>query len=123
MRQDADVRHRSRNGDTGTFLSHTHIDDAGGRFAAVNAATVVGSAPGIAQQYPAASSAHQVQLPDELPTGYDINEMPPLDPIPEQGIETDEARDIGGAEAPSAPLDVEHAAPPSFSNQLPEGEC
>ena len=38
MLQDADVRNRSRNGDTGTFLSHTHIDDAGGRFSAVNAA-------------------------------------------------------------------------------------
>src|SRR5262249_3875475 len=33
---------RVRDGDTGTFLSHTHIDDAGGRFAAVNAAKIVG---------------------------------------------------------------------------------
>jgi hypothetical protein len=73
---DARIRDQSRNGDTGTFLSHTHIDDAGGRFAAVNAAKVVGQSPGIAAQYPAASAAHQTELPPEEPLGYRIDAMP-----------------------------------------------
>jgi hypothetical protein len=73
---DTRVREQSRNGDTGTFLSHTHIDDAGGRFAAVNAAKVVGQSPGIAASYPAASAAHQTALPPEEPLGYSVDAMP-----------------------------------------------
>src|SRR5215469_12863552 len=79
MLQDADVRNRSRNGDTGTYLSHTHIDDAGGRFAAVNAAKIVGQLPTIAASYPAASAAHQTELPPEPSLGFSINEMPGLE--------------------------------------------
>src|SRR5215472_2496030 len=79
MLQDADVRNRSRNGDTGTFLSHTHIDDAGGRFAAVNAAKIVGQSPAIAASYPAASAAHQTELPPEPSLGFSIDEMPGLE--------------------------------------------
>jgi hypothetical protein len=69
--QDADVRNRSRDGHTGTFLSHTHIDDAGGRFAQVNAAKIVGQSPAIAASYLACSPALAVQLPDEPPLGFD----------------------------------------------------
>src|SRR6516164_5599144 len=76
---DTRVREQSRNGDTGTFLSHTHIDDAGGRFAAVNAAKVVGQSPGIAAAYPAASAAHQTELPPEEPLGYRVDAMPELE--------------------------------------------
>jgi hypothetical protein len=76
---DARVRDQSQNGDTGTFLSHAHIDDAGGRFAAVNAAKVVGQSPGIAAQYPAASAAHQTELPPEEPLGYRVDAMPELE--------------------------------------------
>ena len=65
-----------KNGDTGTFLSHTHIDDTGGRFAQVNAAKVVGQSPAIAAAYPAASAAHQTELPPEQPLGYRIDAMP-----------------------------------------------
>ena len=79
--QDADVRNRSRNGDTGsTYLSHTHIDDAGGRFAQVNAAKIVGQSPAIAAAYPAASSAHQTELPPEPSLGYPIDAMPGDEP-------------------------------------------
>ena len=76
---DARVRNQS-NGDTGTFLSHTHIDDAGGRFAAVNAAKIVGQSPAIAASYPAASAAHQTELPPEPSLGFSIDEMPGLEP-------------------------------------------
>jgi hypothetical protein len=40
-----------------------------GRFAAVNKTAVVGTE---AARYPAASSAHQTELPPEPPTGYCI---------------------------------------------------
>src|SRR5215469_13276942 len=76
---DARVREQSRNGDTGTFLSHTHIDDAGGRFSAVNAAKIVGQSPAIAASYPAASAAHQTELPPEPSLGFSIDEMPGLE--------------------------------------------
>jgi hypothetical protein len=70
-----------RNGDTGTFLSHTHIDDAGGRFAAVNAATIVGSEPAVKYpQLPSSSPWHGSDpVPDEPPLGYRIDAMPELE--------------------------------------------
>ena len=76
--QDADVR-RQQQEQSGTFLSHTHIDDAGGRFAAVNAAKIVGQLPAIAASYPAASAAHQTELPPEPSLGFSIDEMPGLE--------------------------------------------
>ena len=80
---DARVREQSKNGDTGTFLSHTHIDDAGGRFAAVNAASIVGQDPQIKYpQLPSSSpwSGAQPEPGIEPPTGYRIDEMTPLEP-------------------------------------------
>jgi hypothetical protein len=62
---------------TGTYLSHTH-DDAGGRFAAISNAQVVGAQPTV--NYPAASSSWQIQLPDEPPLGYRIDDLNPSDP-------------------------------------------
>jgi hypothetical protein len=78
---DARVRDQLRNGDTGTFLSHTHIDDAGGRFAAVNAATIVGSEPAVKYpQLPSSSPWHGSDpVPDEPPLGYRIDAMPELE--------------------------------------------
>ena len=75
---------------------------------AINPPTVVGAKPDVASVYPAASSAHQTELPPELPTGHDINEMPPLEPsIVNRSVEA-----TGGAEALSFSMDVERAAPP-----------
>ena len=79
LSQDADVRRRQQE-QSGTFLSHTHIDDAGGRFAAVNAAKIVGQSPATAAAYPAASAAHQTELPPEPSLGFSVNEMPELEP-------------------------------------------
>jgi hypothetical protein len=93
---------------TGTFLSHTHIDDAGGRFVAVNAATIVGQTP--APNYPAASPSWQIQLPDEPPLGFD---NPALD---ETSTSPASVEATGGAEsAPLSPSSVERPAPPSSS--------
>src|SRR5262250_666564 len=93
---DARVRAQSKNGDTGTFLSHTHIDDAGGRFAAVNAAKIVGQSPGIARSYPAASAAYQTDLPPEPSLGFSIDEMP--------GLESSMATSSSSVEATGDPV-------------------
>jgi hypothetical protein len=105
------IRNQSRNGDTGTFLSHTHIDDAGGRFAAVNAATIVGQDPQVKYpQLPSSSRWHGSDpVPDEPPLGYRVDEMPPLEP---SAASVQPVEQLGGAPS-SAPLDV--AAPPPSS--------
>ena len=51
--------------------------EAGGRFAQVAQATVIGSKATVAAAYPAASAAHQIQLPDEPPLALD---NPALEP-------------------------------------------
>ena len=79
--QDADVRNQSRNGNTGTFLSHAQAaanDTGGGRFAALGNPTVVGASE--ATRYPAASAAHQTELPPEPSLGFSVDEMPELEP-------------------------------------------
>jgi hypothetical protein len=60
---------------SGTFLSHTHMDE-GGRFAQVTNAYVVGSTA--LPQYPQASAPFQCDpVPDEPPLGLD---NPALEP-------------------------------------------
>jgi hypothetical protein len=75
MLQDADVRaNANRNGDTGTFLSHAQAqaDEINqGRFAAIGKPSVIGSTPTPATAYPAASAAHQVELPPEPPLSFE----------------------------------------------------
>jgi hypothetical protein len=64
-----------------SILDHARAaanDLGGGRFAGVNPTTVVGSDPAV--KYPAASSSWQVQLPNEPPTGYKIDQMPTDEP-------------------------------------------
>src|SRR5215472_3351660 len=128
MMQDADVRNRSRNGDTGTFLSHTHIDDASGRFAAVNAAKIVGQSSAIAASYPAASAAHQTELPPEPSLGFSIDEMPGLESsmtTPSSSIEATgdpadaPSSDDGSPATPSGGLMSERAgSSPSHQDDL-----
>jgi hypothetical protein len=67
----------------GTFFQHglAQADELSqGRFAATGAPRVVGSTPNPAAQYPAASSAHQTELPPEQPLGYSVDDMPGLEP-------------------------------------------
>jgi hypothetical protein len=85
-------------------------DEAGGRSAAVNAATVVGSEPAV--KYPAASTSWQIQLPDEPPLGFD---NPALDDPTGGSLVSAPVATGGAAAAPSVPPDVEHAAPPPSS--------
>jgi hypothetical protein len=88
---------------TSTYFRHAiaDADTPRGRFSAVDASYVVGSKPDASAAYPAASSAHQTELPPEEPLGYSVEEMIPVGP------EYSLAQGQGGA--PSA-FDV--AAPP-----------
>jgi hypothetical protein len=119
---------RVRNGDTGTFLSHTHIDDAGGRFAQINAAKIVGQSPAIAASYPAASAAHQTELPPEPSLGFSIEEMPGLEPsaAPPAGVTGDPAdapsSDDGSPATPSGGLMSERAGSSPFQTDQDEGQ-
>jgi hypothetical protein len=66
---------------SGTFFSHAQAQAAElaqGRFAGVNSASVIGSTE--ATRYPAASLAHQTELPPEPSLGFSIDEMPGLEP-------------------------------------------
>jgi hypothetical protein len=94
-----------------TFLDHQH-DEAGGRFKEVGASNVIGSTEMIAGAYPAASSAHQTELPPEKPLGYDINALEPLEPSVTHG---------SAAQSESAPLptpgDVERTTEPLLSSR------
>jgi hypothetical protein len=128
--QDADVRNRSRNGDTGTFLSHTHIDDAGGRFAAVNAVRIVGQSPAIAAAYPAASAAQQTELPPGPSLGFSIDAMPEQEssmaiPCSSSVEATGDAADApssddGGSATPPGGLMSERAGSSLSPDQTPD---
>ena len=76
MLQDADVRQQQK---TSTFHQHAQAqadEISQGRFAATGVPRVIGSTSTPAAQYPAASAAHQTELPPEQPLGYRVDEMP-----------------------------------------------
>jgi hypothetical protein len=85
------------------------------------AATVIGSKSGVASAYPAASAAHQIQLPNEEPLGYRIDAMPELEQ-PSTGLfhspveQTDGPLLHSTATSPSA---MSSSGPSSFSTGDP----
>jgi hypothetical protein len=79
---------------SGTFLSHTHMDE-GGRFAQVTNAQVVGADP--IPNYPAAAPHQRDPVPIEPPLGYRIDELEP-------SMAFVEAQAGGPADAPSSTL-------------------
>jgi hypothetical protein len=104
-----------------TFHQHAQAqadETAQGRFRAIGTPRVIGATPSPASQYPAASAAHQTELPREEPLGIDINAMPGDESL-EASLPCAQGQ-LGGAAAPSSPPDVEHAAPPSFSSKRGE---
>jgi hypothetical protein len=73
------VRDQSRNGDTGTYLSHTH-SEVGGRFAVAEHQTINGVISPAPPPLPANSPWHGSDpVPDEPPLGYRIDAMPELE--------------------------------------------
>jgi hypothetical protein len=70
---------KSRNGDTGTYLSHTH-SDLGGRFATTEHQTITGVVSPAPPPLPANSPWHGSDpVPTEPPLGYRIDAMPELE--------------------------------------------
>jgi len=86
LANDARVREQS-----GTFFSHTHMDE-GGRFAQVSNAQIVGADR--IPNYPAASVAHQIQLPDEPPLGFDNPALDHPGPDGDTGPDTGPTSDV-----------------------------
>jgi hypothetical protein len=102
-----------------TFLDHVRIDDAGGRFAAVNETTIIGrDAPPSYPQLPSNSPWSGPDIvPPEPPLGYRVDEMTPLEPPP---VDPLGGASGGAADEPSglaSLTDVEHAAPASFHSE------
>ena len=97
-----------------TFHQHAQShanDEAGGRFASVNAVSVVGAEPAV--RYPAAG-AHQCDpVGTEPPLGFSVNDLEPS-----MGT-TRPTEDTGGAPSSAPPGDV--AAPPPSSNGADDG--
>ena len=94
-----------------TFHQHAQSsanDEAGGRFAATAAPRVVGSTPNPSLQYPAASAAHQTELPREPSLGYSVDQLDPLEsPSFAQGQLPDSAPAAAAStNAPLLPSDV-----------------
>src|SRR6516165_12462708 len=78
---DARVRDQSRNGDTGTYLSHTH-SELGGRFALTEHQTITGVVSPSPPALPSNSPWHGADpVPDEPPLGYRIDQMDPVGPL------------------------------------------
>jgi hypothetical protein len=116
--QDADLRRQQQ---ASTFLAQTHIDDAGGRFAAVNAAIIVGSEPVVKYpQLPENNPWRSDPVPDEPPLGYRIDAMPELEPSSPAAQVTDDPANApsGGSlvQQPSGGL-VSERAGSSFSSE------
>jgi hypothetical protein len=82
-----------------------------GRFTQVTAATVVGSTANAAGAYPAASAAHQTELPPERSLGYSIDDLEP------PAASLVEAQAGEPAERAPSPADVERAVGSSLSSR------
>ena len=79
LQNDARVREQSRNGDTGTYLSHTH-SELGGRFAVAEHQTITGVVSPSPPALPATSPwAGPDLVGTEPPLGYRIDAMPELE--------------------------------------------
>jgi hypothetical protein len=96
-----DRRLREQQGSS--FFHQTHIDDAGGRFAAISNPHIVGTSP--VPNYPAASAPFQFDpVPNEPPLGWD---NPALEPS--AGLLHSPVEQLPNPASPSTPLDVEGA--------------
>jgi hypothetical protein len=119
-----DLKVRQQQEQTSTNLDHAlaaAADISGGRFGVTGVPNVIGSAA--IPQYPAASSAHQTELPPEPALGYSVDQVEPIEPsmaVPPV------VEDRGPAEAPSSevpPSMSENAAGPTSSPETEDGNA
>jgi hypothetical protein len=109
-----------------TFLDHTHIDDAGGRFGVVNEATIIGrDGPLAYPQLPESSPWHSDMVPPEPSLGFRVDAMPKLEsPAAEHGVSPAVGPDGPTSVAPSKPASSslsEHDVGPSLSQEKDDG--
>jgi hypothetical protein len=115
LRNDLAVqRQQKQQSEASTYLEQYH-SDVGGRFNVTEHETVIGRVSPKPPPLPAASpwSGSQPEPPIEPPTGYEINRLTPHELAPSMAASVLPVEQTGGAEAPSSPPGVEHAAPPS----------
>jgi hypothetical protein len=122
MLQDAGVRQQQQ---TSTFHQHAQAqadEISQGRYRVTGVPRVVGSTPTPASQYPAASAAHQTELPPEPSLGFSIDEMPGFEPSMAPPVEvTDDPAHAppsdGGPATSSGGLVSERAGSSPFSQK------
>jgi hypothetical protein len=98
-----------------TFHQYDAVAEASietGRFSQINAAHVIGSSPNPSSQYPAAAAHQHDPVPPEPPTGYDVNEMPPLEPSTDSSSLA-AVEETGGAPSSAPPDNVAAPLPSS----------
>jgi hypothetical protein len=121
LANDLSVLRQQREGST--YFQHTHLEDeGGGRFSAINSATVIGTTP--IPQYPELPTnlpSHHDPVPDEPPLGYAVDEMVPLETTAVSSS-CGEATDSASADAPSAVLPVPVDAPRADAGPLSDKE-
>jgi hypothetical protein len=124
--QDEDLRRRQelkRQNEGTTFLAQTHVDIDGGRFAATNAATIIGqNSPPKYPQLPSSSPWSGADpVPDEPPLGHRVDRMPGLEPpavcSPWPAAAAQAGAPASDDPSPSPVDDVEHDAGAPFSNE------
>ena len=77
---------RVRNGDTGTYLSHTH-SEVGGRFALTDQQAITGAISPAPPPLPSSSPwTGRDPVPDEPPLGYRIDDLNSFDPESSSGV-------------------------------------
>ena len=107
LENDRKVREQQRGTTFHQYAQSTANDDAGGRWATVNAVSVVGADPAV--RYPAASAHQRDPVPTEPPLGYSVDDMPPLEssavPCVEETGAPDGATHIADNLPPSAESD------------------
>jgi hypothetical protein len=116
--QDADVRRQQ--GTTMHQFAEAEAAIPRGRFdEAVPRPYVIGSKAAVASAYPAASAAHQTELPPEPPTGYCIDD---LDPSTSASVEASGEPMSDAAPSPLTPLGDEQRADVGSSFPKTEAE-
>jgi hypothetical protein len=127
LENDRLVREQQQRGSTFHQHAQAQADELSqGRFAATGAPRVIGATPSPAAQYPAASAAHQTELPPEQPLGYRVDAMPGDDSLEAPSFAQGQLGAPAADDAPSSEFspptvdDIEPGAgAPPFSKDQP----
>lgn len=120
---EAERRRLQREGTTFHQFAQADAATPRDRFHQVTVATVIGSKAAVGSAYPAASAAHQTELPPEEPLGFSVDEMPiesstAASPVEAQGDPTSARPEVtplssGEQQAVGSPLSSDDSAPGS----------